>query len=804
MTKSAQIASARTWDLTTDPNAIGIGTSRRRPEAAAKIRGEFEFAPDLTEPGMLWGATLRSPHAHARIVRVDLNAAKAMAGVHAVLGGWDVPDNHYGAIVRDSPVLADEVATYVGEPIALVAADDPEIARRALEAIVVEYEVLDPLVDAMKALDDGHVYRHVEYTHGDPTVVGDVQVEGVYTTPRQDHSYLGLDGGIAKPDGRGGVIITGATQWVHSDRAQVAAALGLPPERVLVINSGIGGAFGGRFVLSWQIHGALLAIHTERPVKFLYSREEAFLARYHRHPTRIWVRHHATKDGTIVNLEAKVVVEDGPYVNTAAPGIGNACTLLQGPYNIPNAHIEGWAVGTNNGMCGSLRGFGVVEPMYASESNLDALARALGMDGAELRRLNAMKQGDTWTFDQVMEAPAPVRELIDASGQAPLPEPLPGDAPDIRLPGGIATPTRPRDIVRASATSSVAKNVCLSEGAPVNSTALVTLRNGEAVIECAAADVGQGFKTVAEQIVQTTLGISKVRITGSDTNMADGSTTDGQLQTMTSGGAVYKAAATVKERFLRFVAREYGHDEEKLDIRDDHVVLPDGTRLMSVSDAGMNLVFRATERFEQRTTTEIENRSSGLPIHVAFNFSATRCTVDVDRELGLVRVVQMDVAQDVGRTVNPAQANGQIAGGILMGVGIALMEEFPYVDGVPTRRTWDDYLVPTIIDAPEINVTFFENAEPGIPYGMRGIAELPHVQGPPAVLAALRAATGLPLPSIPATPERIVNVHDSPHPAGAPSGPKGATTRERGVSARTIPGDPMRAPVSVRESPWSP
>lgn len=789
-------------DLTTDPDAIGIGTSRRRPEAAAKIRGEFEFAPDLREPGMLWGATLRSPHAHARIVRVDLNAAKAMPGVYAVLGGWDVPDNHYGAIVRDSPVLADEVATYVGEPIALVAADDPEIARRALDAIVVEYEVLDPLVDAMKALDEGHVYRHVEYSHGDPTVVGDVQVEGVYTTPRQDHSYLGLDGGIAKPDGRGGVIITGATQWVHSDRAQVAAALGLPPERVLVINSGVGGAFGGRFVLSWQIHGALLAVHTERPVKFLYSREEAFLARYHRHPTRIWVRHHATKDGKIVNLEAKVVVEDGPYVNTAAPGIGNACTLLQGPYNIPNAHIEGWSVGTNNGMCGSLRGFGVVEPMYASESNLDALALALGMDGAELRKRNAMKQGDTWTFDQEMTGPAPVRELLEASGQAPLPDVQPSDSP-IRRPGGIATPARPRDLVRATATSSVAKNVCLSEGAPVNSTALVTLRNGEAVIECAAADVGQGFKTVAEQIVQTTLGISHVRITGSDTNMADGSTTDGQLQTMTSGGAVYKAAATVKERFLRFVSREYGHDQKDLDIRDDHVVLTDGTRLMTVKDAGMSLVFRATERFEQRATTEIENRASGMPIHVAFNFSATRCTVDVDRELGLVRVVQMDVAQDVGRTVNPAQASGQIEGGLLMGVGLALTEEFPYDDGVPTRRTWDDYLVPTIIDAPEINVTFLENAEPGIPYGMRGIAELPHVQGPPAVLAALRAATGLPLPSIPATPARVADVHEEPAPTAPPKGPTRTRSSDRGVSARTILGDPLRKPVSVTDSPWS-
>ncbi|MFM9135383.1 MAG: xanthine dehydrogenase family protein molybdopterin-binding subunit, partial [bacterium] len=573
---------------------------------------------------------------------------------------------------------------------------------------------------------------------------------------------------------------------------------------VLVINSGIGGSFGGRFVLSWQIHGALLAVHTEQPVKVLYTREEAFLARYHRHPTRIWVRHHATKDGTIVKIEAKVVVEDGPYINTAGPGIGNACTLLQGPYNIPNARIEGWAVGTNNGMCGSLRGFGVVEPMYASESNLDALALALGMDGAELRRRNAMKEGDTWTFDQLMDSPAPVRELIDASGQAPLPEPLADDASGISLPGGIVTPTRPRDVVRATATSSVAKNVCLSEGAPVNSNALVTLRDGEVVIECAAAEVGQGFKTIAEQIAQTTLGISKVTITGSDSGMADGSTTDGQLQTMTSGGAVHKAAATVKERFLRFVSRHYGHDVKELDIRDDYVVLSDGPRLMPVADAGMHLVFRATARFEQRQTWELEGREPGQPMHVTFNFSATRCTVDVDRELGLVRVVAMDVVQDVGRVVNPAQATGQIAGGILMGVGIALMEDFPYADGVPTRLTWDDYLVPTMIDAPRIDVRFLENPEPRIPYGMRGIAELPHVQGPPAVLAALRAGTGLPLPALPAPPERVADRHPAETPSGVPTAPAKRRIREDAGSARAVLGDPMREPVSLRRGPWNP
>lgn len=769
----------------TDASAVGFGSSRQRPEATAKARGEYDFAPDVRAEGMLWGATLRSPHPRARITRVDLSAARSMPGVHAVLGGWDVPDNRYGTIERDAPVLADEEVTYVGEPVALVAADDPEIARRACAAIVVEYDVLDPMVDAVAARDAGHLYRHVSYTAGDPAALGDVSVEGEYSTARQDHSYLGLDGGVARPDGEGGVIIEGATQWVHADSRQVSAALGLPPERVTVINSGVGGAFGGRFALSWQIHGALLAMHTERPVKMVYTRSEAFLARFHRQPSRIWVRHTAKQDGTLVKIEARVILENGPHSNTGAVTVGNACSLIQGPYKIPNARIEGWAVATNNGMTGSLRGFSVVEPIFASESNLDRLAAALKMDPTELRRRNALHEGDRWIFAQDQDRPAPVTDVLDACDAMPLPD-APTDSA-VWLPGGLGTPTRPSDVTRGVAAVAAAKNVCLSEGAPVKSTAMVTLRDGQATIECAAAEVGQGFQSIAIQIVQSVLGLTPVTIGGSSSRMAEAATTDGQQQTMTSGSAVAVAAQKVKERFLAFYAREYGVDASGLDLREGMVVDADGHELLSIAEAGMGLSFRATEEFAQRATLPLEDREPGQPMHVTFNFSASRCVADVDVELGLVRVIQLDVAQDVGAVVNPAQAYGQIAGGALMGLGLALTEQMPYIDGQPAATAWDTYFMPTTMDTPRINVEFVTVPEPGIPFGMKGIAELPHVQAPPAVLAAVRQATGLALADAPATPSRIVE-----------EGLGAAPAVER------APIGPWRVPPGPAPGPWNP
>lgn len=741
----------------TDPEAVGVGAPRRRPDASAKVRGEFEYAPDVSGPEMLWGATLRSPHPHARVRRVNLEPAERLPGVAAVLAAWHVPNNLCGMVVADTPVLADDRVRYVGEPIAIVAAEDPVLARRAAEAIEVDYEILPAVLDPVAALDADAVYRHVKFSHGDPTVQGEVQAEGEYVTARQDHAFLAPDAGLARPDGRGGVEVVGAAQWVHADREQIAAALRLPPERVLVRNSGVGGAFGGRVSMTWQLHAALLALHTGRPVKFVYSRTETMLARYHRHPSRIWLRHHATRDGRLVKLEARILLEDGPYAHAAGAGIGNSCSMIQGPYSIPNADIEGWSVATNNGMCGSMRGFGVVEPMFACESNMDNLARTLGIDGAELRRINAIQRGDRWIFNQLQDRPTPTVPVLAAVAKMPLPDDRPTPHP-VDRPGGVSSPARPEYVRRAVGFAAAAKNVCLSEGAPVNSTATVTIRDGAAVIDCAAAEVGQGFVNAAVQIAQSTLGVSRVRIGGVGTDMAPAATTDGQQQTMTSGPAIDRAAAAVKAQLLRFYGREHALDPDDLDIEQDYVVDRSGNRLAPVSEVGRGQEFRATERFDQRRTRRLEELDSPDPMHVTLDFSANRCVVDVDLELGLVKVVQMDVAQDVGRVVNPIAAHGQISGGAVMGMGLALMENLQAADGKLLNTDLSTYLIPTSVDVPVINTRFIEEPEPGISYGIKGMGELPHVQSPPAVLSALRAATGRSLRSAPATAEMLAGI----------------------------------------------
>lgn len=406
-----------------------------------------------------------------------------------------------------------------------------------------------------------------------------------------------------------------------------------------------------------------------------------------------------------------------------------------------------------------MRGFGVVEPMFACESNMDNLARVLGMDGAELRRINAIQRGDRWIFNQLQDRPTPTHPVMTTAVQMPLP-PEDGPRHPVDWPGGVSSPARREYVLRAIGFAAAAKNVCLSEGAPVNSTAMVSLRDGEAVIECAAAEVGQGFVGAAVQIAQSTLGVAKVGIGGASTAMAPAATTDGQQQTMTSGPAIDRAAAAVKAQLLAFYGREHRFDPTELDVRDDHVVDSSGERLATVAEAAAGREFRATERFDQRRTRPLEEFDSPDPMHVTVDFSANRCVIDVDAELGLVKVVQMDVAQDVGRVVNPVAAHGQITGGSVMGMGLALMENLQAVDGHPLNTDFATYLIPTAVDVPLINTRFIEEPEPGISYGIKGMGELPHCQSPPAVLAALRAATGRELPAAPATAEMLAGIEE--------------------------------------------
>ncbi len=424
-----------------------VGESARRIDGAPKTTGEYVYAGDLSAPGMLWGVTLRSPHAAARIRSIDVSAALTAPGVHAVLTAADVPGRPtFGLEIADQPVLAGDEVRYEGEAVALVAADRVDRARAALRLIRVDYELLEPLADMELALDPqmrrlhefGNVLRHVHIARGDVEAAeADVWVSGFYETGMQDQAPLGTEGGLAVPAGDGGIDLFVATQWLHVDRQQIAPCLDLPEELVRVTLAGVGGAFGAREDVSVQIHACLLALRTGLPVKMTYGREESFHGHVHRHPSRIWIRYGANRDGKLVAADVRLLLDGGAYASSSPAVLANASTFAAGPYEVPNVRIEGTVVYTNNPPCGAMRGFGAPQVCFAHESAMDQLADALRLSPLELRLRNVVSHGSVLPTGQVLTGSAPVREVIERCRAIPLPpreQPHGRDAFD--YPGG--------------------------------------------------------------------------------------------------------------------------------------------------------------------------------------------------------------------------------------------------------------------------------------------------------------------------------------------------------------------------------
>ncbi len=757
-----------------------VGESAPRPDGTAKVQGQFAFGSDLFADDMLWGHTLRSPHPSARIVAIDIGAALAIGGVHAVLTADDVPGEPcYGLEVRDQPVFARDVVRFMGEAVAVVAADHPETARRAAAAIVVTYELLDPLVDpdaaeaAPPIHPDGNVVRHLVIRHGDPTVTGQVVVEGTYDVGMQDQAPLGTEAGLAQPAEDGGVELYIPTQSLHGDRDQIAACLDLPVDKVRLTLAGVGGAFGAREDVSLHIHLCLLARHTGRPVKMVYSREESFFGHVHRHPARMWFRHHAAADGTIVKVEARLMLDGGAYTSSSPAVIANASCFAAGPYRVPNALIDGWVVRTNNPPCGAMRGFGAVQTCFAHEAQMDALAAALGMDPVELRLLNALEPGDELLTGQIITGTAPVAEIIRTCADHPLPDFL-VDLPDgvggpsfppvdpLLLPGGAGRTTEPGDLRRGVGLAVGFKNIAFSEGFDDYSTARVRLEDGVATVTCACAEVGQGFVTLAQQITRDVLGVDDVVLAPADTSIGSAGSTSASRQTWVSGGAVLAATQAVRTKLLAHVERTHGVPAVLLELADGRVRTVHGDVDLAVLDAAAGLVLEETVEYHHAPTEELDENGQGNA-HLSFAFSAHRAVVDVDPELGLVRLVDLTTSQDVGRVMNPLQLRGQLEGGAVQGIGLALMEEIVMDEGHVRNPSFTDYLIPTTLDVPPLRIAaIIEEAEPGAPFGAKGAGEPPTISSGAAVAAAVRAATGLALTRVPIRPADIALAPTTP------------------------------------------
>ena len=494
------------------------------------------------------------------------------------------------------------------------------------------------------------------------------------------------------------------------------------------------------------------------------------------------MRHSANPDGELVTFESRILLDGGAYRSSSYHVVANAACFSAGPYRVENLAVEAIGVRTNNPPCGAMRGFGAVQVCFAHEAQMDKLAAACGLDPVELRLRNALAPGDRLLTGQRIDGVLPVARVIRETAALPLPPPANaagdplagsgGTGPDtgagragddprravgdpMARPGGAGRTADAGDVRRGVGFAVGFKNLMYAEGYPDGSSARCRLVDGLATVTCAAAEVGQGFVTLAQQIARTVLGVDDVLLAPADTAIASAGSTSASRQTWMSGGAIEKACLAVRQDLLAHVAADRNIDPIELGIDGNRIVSVTGGDLdVAVAEAAPGVVFEQEVVFHHRLTHPLDPDGQG-DAHVSLACAAHRAVVDVDPELGLIRVVQIATAQDVGKALNPLQIMGQIEGGIAQGLGLATMEELTLRAGRIENPSFTDYLIPTALDMPEVVATLIEEPEPGAPFGAKGVGEPPTISSTPAIVAALRAATGKPLTRVPVRPQDI-------------------------------------------------
>ncbi|HEY64741.1 MAG TPA: molybdopterin-dependent oxidoreductase [Caldilineae bacterium] len=765
-------SSVLTWLPSTRPPLRVVGRAVPRPDAVGKVTGRLKFADDISFPDMLHGRVLRSAHPHARIRRIDTSKAKALPGVVAVLTHADVPGrNRHGLIYEDWPVLCEDKVRYVGDAIALVAAETRDIATRALELIEVAYEPLPVVSDPVQARrpdaplvheewPTGNLLKHIHVERGDVEAgfaEADIVIEREYRTPFYDHVFLEPECSIGVPAGYPGhdkLTVYVGSQIPYKDREQIAAALGLDPEDVRVIGTPIGGGFGGKEDIAGQIHAALLAQATGRPVKILFDRAESLRVHPKRHATIIRVKVGARRDGRLVAVQAELYGDTGAYASLGDKVMTRATTHAAGPYDVPNVKIDCYAMYTNNPPAGAFRGFGVTQSAFAIESTMDILARELGMDPFELRRINALRVGSITNTGQVLRESVGLLECLDRVEKAVQEE--------MRRGSGAGTmaslPAR-----RGWGLAVAYKNTGLGGGAPDKAGAEVEVfPDGTAEVRTSSADMGQGLMTVVAQIAAEELGLpfERVRVLLSDTDRTpDGGPTTASRQTYVTGNAVRHAARLLRERLARVAA-------ERLDVAPDRLRFADGAVYVDEANEPLASLAEVTrwaqeEGHETRIRYEYEAPrtqplGTGGDMHFAYSYACQAALVEVNTETGEVRVLKVISAHDVGRAINPVGLLGQIEGGIVMGLGSALTEQYIVENGVPWTRRLGQYKMPSIVHMPEMISFIVEQETADGPYGAKGVGELASIPTAAAITNAIYDAIGVRVCELPVDQDALL------------------------------------------------
>ena len=758
-------------DPAVDEPMSTVSHSEKVQDIVDRVTGRAKYTDDYVFPSMIFARTLRSAYPHAIVTRIDTSQAKALPGVHAVLTASDIPgDNIHGLVHLDWPVMigVGEKARYMGDAIAIVAADSKDIANAALELIEVEYDVL-PVVNGPvyartseapivhDGREDGNLLKHIKVRHGDMEqgfAEADVIIERTYQTPTTEHAFLEPECAIGIPAGFDSehekLTIYVGSQIPYQDRNQIARALKLPDEKVRVRGTLIGGGFGGKEDIAGQIHVAFLAEATQRPVKMLYSRQESLLFHPKRHATVIRIKTGAKKDGRLTAVEAELYGDAGAYASLSDKVMTRATTHATGPYNVPHAKIDCYAMYTNNAPSGAFRGFGVTQSAFAVEQNMDLIAEAIGMDPVEFRLMNAQKVGVTTATGQLLRESVGLLETIKQCD---------ADMRD-KLNGSFKWGWQEGNKAYGWGIACAYKNTGLGGGAPDKSAAEVeAFDDGTVEVRTSSADMGQGLVAVLAQCAAEELGLpyKQVRVLLSDTDLTpDGGPTTASRQTFMSGNAVRHAASNLRNALSSVVSEEYDHPPEQLRF-EEGLVRVNGTSIKF--GEAVQLAKRqgiATRIQHEYWGPQTQPLGTGGDMHFAFSYATQIALVSVELDTGVVHVEKIISGTDIGRAINPLLLQGQIEGGIIMALGNCLTESYIIEDGVPWSTLLARYKMPSIKHTPEIISYLVEDRASEGPFGAKGVGEIPSINTSPAIANAIYNAVGVRVFSIPVDQDALL------------------------------------------------
>ena len=752
---------------------VPVGSDLPRDDGYAKVTGRERYAADEYPAGLVYAGVVRSPHPHARILAVDTKEASACPGVIAVLTSRDIRGtNRTGLPEMDQPVLADTKVRFTGDPVVLVVAEDKELLRQAMAAVRVMYEPLPAVFDPDSALGKGAPVLHENRKEGNllfsgVIAKGDADAafsacaavrEGVFSLPRQEHAYLETETGVAKVDRDGVLEMIVSTQSPFRDAREIAAALGILPEKVRVIAPYLGGAFGGKDGITVQGHLGLAALNAGgRPVKIWNSREESFVSSTKRHPGRVSVKLGCTKDGTLHALSCRIVFDTGAYAGLGGPiavyGMGHAA----GVYRITHTRVEGLNVYTNNPASGAFRGFGIPQVIAALEQVMDMLAESIGMDPLEFRLKNAVREGDENGLGVRMSNSAGIITCLEKVRDHPL-----WTGRDVWIQQ--APHYKRRGVGIATGVLGIGYGPVIPD---IASAKLELLADGRFRIYAGVADMGQGNNPANIHIAGDVLQQSPDRfeLVQPDTfRCLNSSSSSASRTTYSYGNALILAAGVLKERILDKVVQL--HPE----FRRENLILvpgsvrhtPDGNDIALRTIAG---AMQETDRIAAATWTAPVNQQPlavapdvkmfGFP-HLAYTFTTHLARVEIDELTGAVAIDAYLTCTDAGRIMNPHVYEQQIQGGVIQGMGYALWEDFRITEGAVVTKNLSTYILPTSMDVPDVLSVPVETYEKSGPFGMKGVGEIGIIATLPCIANAVAIAIGFRLCDAPLTPERVL------------------------------------------------